>query len=94
MFVIIVIFYCKGCGALWLSAYIHNMFLECPELAQGLTFKQKWFDINFQHLLQILSHTGTLYLPLTPMGQKKNQLIFHIIHTLHGRLFLHISDLY
>ncbi len=25
----------------WLSAYIHNMFIECQEWAQGLTFKDK-----------------------------------------------------
>ncbi len=49
---------------------------------------KKRFDINLQHLLKILSQPGTLYLPLTPIGKKYNS-IFHTIHTLHGKLFLH-----
>ncbi len=48
---------------------------------------KKWFDSDLQHLLKILSQPGTLYLPLTPMGKKKT--IFHSIHTIHRKLFLH-----
>ncbi len=57
----------------WLSVYIYNMFRECQEWAQGLTFKQKmdWsrfatFDANPQT-------TGHSVFTTDPYGKNTNQ---------------------
>ncbi len=41
-----------------------------------------------EHFVQIRMQPDIPYLPLTPMG-KKYKPIFYIIHTPHGRLFVH-----
>ena len=60
----------------------------------SLKNREKWFDIDMQSFLQILSQPDTLYLPLTTMGENYKS-IFHIIlkHTSRKITFTQIKGI-
>ncbi len=72
----------------WPSAYIQNMFLECKEWAQDLSFKQKMVWFRFAAFAANSKTTRHPIFTIDPYGWKIEFYIFHIIHALH-RLFSH-----
>ncbi len=79
----------KGCGTVSIDSVpivkISSVGGISPE---PYIYRKKYFIIESRHLKHIQSHLDIPGFPWISMGEKYNA-IFHMIHALHGRLFLH-----